>query len=482
MTNGGSFSSTGAENEFVIKRLDSDDFVFHWEADQSTTGYDYSSVVNQPIKVDISGDQDAVSDTLYAEHVLRYYNITLVDSYENRWTHEHAYRLWQTMEQIPQRQRSLDDENSLHASHWSLVSDHVPDDIQFDADTNGTRTVRIAADSFVYTTPRIARVEGKRGRYYSKRLHHALVRFVTDNGHDLDAYERILQERFDVATRVEDHMTYESLTANTTVEQAWIFQEFHPEEIVEIINTLEEMPKGMHATPGLEYLVRRRNGSAHPLYSGAPAVAWTQSGYIEFMETGFKGSAPQSIHRLIIHEKAHFLWAFLFDEPLKAQWVALGGWYRNDDDSQGWSTTKQTEFVSAYAHGKNPSDDMAESIAYFVNNPDKLRSRSSQKYEFIRDRIMQGNIYIPTIREDLTFEVYNLYPDYVYLGRIRRVDIEVAGDPEGDKEVKIEIELQTTGGGLEGATQARTRIFSEIGTLGIWPSTPWRDAGSWVPC
>ena len=132
------------------------------------------------------------------------------------------------------------------------------------------------------------------------------------------------------------------------------------------------------------------------------------------MERAFNTSSVLFVHRLIIHEKAHFLWAHLFDEPLKQDWTLLGGWYRNANDPDGWSTTKQTEFVSAYAHAKNPNEDMAESIAYFIVNPDKLRSRSIAKYEFVRDRIMQGNIYISRIREDLTFEVYNLYPDYVY--------------------------------------------------------------------
>ena len=32
---------------------------------------------------------------------------------------------------------------------------------------------------------------------------------------------------------------------------------------------------------------------------------------------------------------------------------------------------------------------------------------------------MQGTIYLARIREDLTFTVYNLFPDYVYPGKIR---------------------------------------------------------------
>ena len=143
------------------------------------------------------------------------------------------------------------------------------------------------------------------------------------------------------------------------------------------------------------------------------------------MESAFKEKGLDSIHRLILHEKAHFLWDHLFDEQLRQDWIELGGWFENPDDKDGWSTTKQVEFVSAYAHGKNPNEDMAESISYYIVNPDKLRSRSPAKYEFIQNRVMHGTRYISKIREDLTFEVYNLYPDYMYPGRIIRIDIEV---------------------------------------------------------
>ena len=453
------------DKTFFLYPLDSDTFVFHWEEDQSTAGYEYSAHINEPLEVEFLDEEVTRADSASADQLFHDYNITLVDHGDNAWTHEHAYRLWQTMESIPQRKRNSYGVQSVPPSQWIIVSEHVADDTRIDTDTDGSRSVSVSVDAFVYATPRIARVDGKQGAYYSKRLHHAAVRFVTDNGNDADAYEKILQERFGVTTRITDHTTYRELTAATTDEPAWRFQEFHAEEIVQIINTLEEMPAGMHAIAGLKYLVRRLDGTPHPLYPGAPAVAWTGSGYIEFMEHAFNTSSILSVHRLIIHEKAHFLWAYLFGDQLKEDWTELGGWYPDANDPDGWSTTKQTEFVSAYAHRKNPNEDMAESIAYFVINPDKLRSRSPGKYEFVRDRIMQGSFYISTIREDLTFEVYNLYPDYVYPGKIRRVDIEVTGASEEDKNVRIEIELHALDGELEGAVHAHTRIFSEIGTF-----------------
>ncbi len=448
-------------DRFVLEALDSDTFVYHWEEDQSAAGYDYAAHVNQPVVVEFLDEQVEVVDEVSASQLHHDYNILLVDSESGSWTQEHAYRLLETMKSIPQKLRDPYKEQNLPASKWLITSDHLEDDIRITHHEEDYRAVLISEDAFVNASPRIARVEGKRGVYYSQRLHHALVRFVTDNGKDKATYEGIFQSRYGVTTRIPD---YTQLTSSTTGESASRFQEFHPEEIVQLINMFEEMPKGMHKLPELRYLVRRLDGTPHPIYPGAPAVAWTDYGYIEFMESGFSGFSAAYVHRLIIHEKAHFLWAHRFDEQLKQDWIELGGWYHDSESSSLWSTSKQTEFVSAYAHSENPEEDMAESIAYFIVNPDKLKSRAIGKYEFIRDRIMQGNIYISTIREDLTFEVYNLYPDYVFPGKIRRVDIVVEGEPEDDKTIHVEMELHALDEESEGAAKAYMRIFSEIGT------------------
>ena len=454
------------DRQFVLAPLDPHTFVYHWEEDQSTAGYDYSAHVNQPLVVEFLDERVEVSDSSSAIRLNHDYDILLVDSDSGAWTQEHAYRLLETMKTIPQEDWLSPEGRPRGASKWLLTSEHVQNDIRITGgDLFSERTVLISEEAFVNASPRIALIEGKRGRYYSQRLHHALVRFVTDNGRHEGSYERILRERFAVTTRVTDHTSYEELTASTTGEGASRFQKFHSEEIVQIINTLEEMPQGMHKIPELKYLVRRLDGTPHPLYGQAPAVAWPDSGYIEFMDKAFLQASITGVHRLILHEKAHFLWAHLFDEPLKADWIELGGWYEDVRSPSGWSTTRQTEFVSAYAHQKNPNEDMAESIAFFVINPDKLKSRAIGKYEFVRDRIMQGNFYISQIREDLTFEVYNLFPDYVFPGKIRRVDIRVIGAPEADKTVRIEVELHALDRVLEGAEDVLMRIVSEAGTF-----------------
>ncbi len=431
-------------------------YTYHWEIDETPEGSESATII-EPVQVTLLDEPIQVAAHSASLALMRRYSVHL----GTEWSPGHAYRLLQTFESIPQETNSLYAESpGVAASIWRLSHRHIQNDFSVEY-RDGHRIVTIAEEAFVHATPLLAEIEGVRGKYFSKRLHHAVVRFVTDNGADRYALERILQERYAVSVNVSD---YTQLTRHTTGEHAGRFSTFKNEELMALVSMLEELPSGMIKTPGLKYLVRRLDGTPHPLYPEAPAVAWVGAGYIEFMESAFKEQGADSIHRLILHEKAHFLWEYLFDEQLKQDWIEIGGWFENPDDADGWSTTKQVEFVSAYAHGKNPNEDMAESISYYIVNPDKLRSRAPAKYKFIQNRIMHGTRYISKIREDLTFEVYNLYPDYVYPGRITRVDVQVEGEPGEDKLITVEIEIHKESD-LDAAQSAYIRVFSEKGTF-----------------
>jgi hypothetical protein len=243
------------------------------------------------------------------------------------------------------------------------------------------------------------------------------------------------------------------------------FQEFSASEKISILSMFEELPDGMHVQSNLKYLARRIAGQDNPAYPTAAALAHIDIKTIEFMQKAFGSTQYSDTQRLILHEKAHFMWAGLFDQKLRDDWATLGGWYLDPTSPTGWTTSNTTEFVSAYAHLKNPNEDMAESMAAYVVNPDILRSRSLRKFEFIRDRIMQGTRYISIIRKDLTFQVYNLFPDYNYPGKIKKVDVQVNGLPNEDKELVIRIELNKIDERQDGATGAFTRVSSSIGTF-----------------
>jgi len=432
----------------------SNEFRYCWAESQSTSGTEYSANIVRPLVVTFGDNQIEIPNISYAELLYSEYGIILASetSSDIAWSNDQAYAIHQMMQKIPQDVRN-EANDGREFSKWTLTNSSLTDDIAITTNSDDNKSVNISDAAFENANPRIASVEGKKGIYFSNRLHLAVVRFVTDNGNNQTKVNKILEERYGVSINIPD---YQALTGEATSR----FQAFQASELISIINMFEEMPSGFHKIDGLDYLVRRLNGTENPNIPAAPAIAWDTLGYIEFMEKGFKQFSIDYIHRLILHEKAHFLWAKVFDATLKADWVTLGGWYECSEDPEGWCTTKQTEFVSAYAHEKNPNEDMAESIAFFTVNPDALRSRSIAKYEFIRDRIMQGNIYISIIQENLTFEVYNLYPDYVFPGKIKKLQVSVLGDLNEDKTVTVEIELHALNNVLEGASQAFTRIMS----------------------
>ncbi len=451
---------------FSLERITEEAFVFHWEEDQTASGLEYSANVNRPVQVKFLDALVTVADSRAAAYLLSEFSVILSDEGDLRWTTDHAFRLHQIMATVGKRESYgyRKDRIDRQYSRWVLTNEALVDDIEINIRRDGSKDVRIASRAFANAAPKVVAVEGKRGIWYSQRLHQAVIRFITDHGRDRAEVDRIFWYRYGVAT----HADFTQLTANTTRESSSSFQRFEPEERIALLNMLEEMPIGFHKIQRLTHLVRRIDGMTHPIHPEAPALAWTNAGYIEFMESAFKDSSAHYIHRLILHEKAHFIWAHLLDDTTKADWIELGEWYEDPTSPTGWSTHQTTQFVSAYAHLKNPDEDMAESMADFIVNPDVLRSRAPRKYEFVRDRIMQGSFYVSKIREDLTFEVYNLYPDYVYPGKVKRVDVRVEGKPEDDKIVHIEIELHRAYGFNAkegGASDAYFRLASNVGTF-----------------
>lgn len=445
---------------FEVERFNEGHYHYQWKYGGDYFGYEESAYVNHPIEFEFLDEEVVMNDSSAAIKLLNQYDIVLSDSSE-RWSNEYASRLLDVMRRIPSKANETLDKKSV----WELTDDFLDSDIEIVyGDT--VNTVRISTAAFQYATPRMAEIDGVKGQVFSNRLHHAAVRYRTQNGVDLDSVEKIFNERYDVSIQVPD---YKALTDFTTSESSHRFQQFKPEELLILLTMFEEMPEGMQKTPGLDYLVRRQDGMDHPIYSDAPAVAWSDAYYMEFMDSAFTTTSENYLSRLIVHEISHFLWGHLFTDEIKERWIELGGWYETEETSSGWATTKTTEFVSSYAHLKNPNEDMAESISYYLVQPEKLKSRSPNKYDFIRDFIMHGHTYQTEIRDDLTFEVYNLYPDYDYPGKINRINIDVLGLPEEDKDIEIEIEINSDDAYEDSASSAILRIYSDEGTyFDVW--------------
>ena len=434
---------------FYLEEIYEDGYYYEWFFTGDVFGYETSVNPIQPLEIIVSDQAFIASNSQAALTLQTKYKQYLVND-DVEWTSEFASRMLEIFNRIPMTHGSAANKETI----WILTKDFIDADLEI-AYGEESNTVRISIHAFANATPKIASLEGLQGIYFSHRLYHAIVRFTTQEGHDLYEVNHILRTRFGVEVMNIDYAARTVLN-----ESAEAYEQFKPYELLQILEMFEEMPSGFHKINELTFLVRRKDGAENPLRPSAAAIAWVSHGYIEFMEKAFKQITVSDLHRLILHEKAHFMWEFLFTEELKEAWAELGGWYETDETQSGWATTKTTEFVSAYAHLKNPNEDMAESIAFYILNPDKLRARAQGKYDFIEQNIMKGAKYVSVIREDLTFEVFNLFPDYDYPGKIIRTKITVSGLPEEDKLLTVEIELNDEENLFDGASHAYLRMYS----------------------
>lgn len=290
---------------------------------------------------------------------------------DSTWSTKQAQTLEGILESI-----SPNPDEKLTPSKWTISKDEMQNDIQIVSRDN-MKTVRISSDVFPN--------EGAADMVApERRLFNAAVEYITENGTNRPALKMILKERYGILV---DIPSYEILTQHTTKETTRHYAEFENKDLMLLISVFEDFPRALHKVPQLKYVICRIDDKVR-----AAGVAWTTMGYIELVQSMFNRNYTSDTRRVIAHEKAHFLWTHLFPEQLKNNWKELGGWYEDKDpkNEEGWSTNKDRKtFVSDYAHEKNPNEDMAESLAFYLVYPDRLRSINPAKYDFIHNRIMK---------------------------------------------------------------------------------------------
>lgn len=194
-------NSDGTINPFngiaiVITKMsdDENEWTHEWHEDGSVAGYTTTSYVNTPVEIEVLGKKIVPSDVPSHSILKENYGIVLADD-NMTWTQEYAYRLLETIKTIPNR---LNSEGTIILT---MTDESITDDISVE-NTAGGKLVTISKDAFVYANPFLVTLDGVRGRFFSKRLHHALVKLITDFGNDLGKADIILSERFGCTVNV----------------------------------------------------------------------------------------------------------------------------------------------------------------------------------------------------------------------------------------------------------------------------------------
>ena len=282
------------------------------------------------------------------------------------WTTKDAAALLKVFE-------SISPDLNLQFSSWNISDADLENGIKIEF-KNKLKLVTISRDA-------LPTEESQGTPSSAKRLFFPVVQFITENGTNRSAIELIMKTRYGID--VPSHAALPQRTKNNTTKS---YSDFENEDLMLIISVLEKFPQALHKTPQLKYIVRRVDNE-----DKGQNYAMISRGYIAFAESTFLRDRyhRNDTRKIIAHEKAHFLWAYVFNHQLKKDWTKLGGWQQDFKSESGWSTTQErSKFVTDYAYTENPNEDMAESIGFYFVYPDRLRSCCPAKYEFIHNRIM----------------------------------------------------------------------------------------------
>ena len=314
-------------------------FSYSWRASAELTGESqFPTPVARPVLV-LDGESTTTLVTSAALRLSAIHNIDLVDD-EEPWDDFTAAMLLEMVRRLVDASPNSGDNSSWRVS---LTREALPNDVEIIPYTeeSAVRRARFTQDAFTRSNPTLQpSADGNSDRvFYSNRLFKTVLRAFFNERYLL---EDILQHRYGVAVGLGEPQDE--------------FQEFTLNELQHVLAVLEDLPAGFRNMPGLEKIVRRKNGLTNPTYPSAPAIAWVDQGFIEFMDFAFTSGSEEYIRKLVAHELAHFLWHKVLTEKTQREFMALSGWTRTPSLDSVTASLSVAEDHPKTGHGVEDSE------------------------------------------------------------------------------------------------------------------------------
>ena len=225
---------------FALTGLTDADYDYTWEDDGSAAGHATQRYVNGPAKIVVVNDSIVVPDDFSAVKLRTEYGVILSDSIQP-WSSEDSYRLYKMFSNLPYGKygegNGLDYETGENIRGVFMLTDLEQDnDLSID-NSSQIPYATVSQSAFVYAEPQIVTIDGIRGKFFSKRLYHTVVNFITDFANNEGVLNWLANERFGVK-----FMTANQETEDLMNEDRSNFQEFFNSEKLEILAMLEELP------------------------------------------------------------------------------------------------------------------------------------------------------------------------------------------------------------------------------------------------
>ena len=186
---------------FALTEMVGGNYSYNWVDDDSAAGHSTQSYIAEPTEIIVLNDTISVPTDFSSIKLRTEYGIVLSDDKE-KWTNEDAYRLYKMFSNLPYgkfgESSTIDYQTGENIRGvFYLSGDEIFEDI-FIEDKDGFPHATVSQSAFTYANPQIVKLDGIRGKFYSKRLYHAVVNFITDFANNEEVLNWLARERFGI--------------------------------------------------------------------------------------------------------------------------------------------------------------------------------------------------------------------------------------------------------------------------------------------
>ena len=241
---------------FALTEMMGGNYTYNWVDDDSAAGHATQSYIAEPTEIIVLNDTISVPTDFSSIKLRTEYGVVLSDDKE-KWTNEDAYRLYKMFSNLPYNKFGEGSTINYGTGEnirgvFYLSKDEIYEDISIEK-KDGIPHATVSQSAFTYAEPQIVKIDGIRGKFFSKRLYHAVVNFITDFANNDEVLNWLARERFGIRFLKPSEFAevFNENEGTFMGDDKSNFQEFYKTEKLEILAMFEELPEGFHKQEGL---------------------------------------------------------------------------------------------------------------------------------------------------------------------------------------------------------------------------------------
>lgn len=153
------------------------------------------------------------------------------------------------------------------------------------------------------------------------------------------------------------------------------------EQLDTILEAVDDLPSHLIPFEKNQYFKHYKNGYG-------PSASTLANATITFYDPWDNLDSKEMQRYTVTHEIGHNIGGRL-DQDEDPEWLNISGWVQIGEN---WKSTKDDELVSKYG-ATNPAEDFAEAFSGYRYDPETLKRRSPEKYEYMKNNVFLGIEY-----------------------------------------------------------------------------------------